>query len=144
MYPARIYEEKNKHEAIFPYEPDESVAISDFVIDFALILEKRRVFAHVELMHRVLDDIVDHIGQDVMDRGDMFVRSVKVWEGLSSGTNRTFAECSQEMMLYGDGENKLQIDETNRKRGICCSQCMKTFSLQRSLLRMQEDHLHFI
>ena len=27
---------------------------------------------------------------------------------------------------------------------LCCSQCMKTFSLQRSLLRIHDDHLHFI
>jgi hypothetical protein len=27
---------------------------------------------------------------------------------------------------------------------LCCSQCMKTFSLQRSLLREHDDHLYFI
>jgi hypothetical protein len=146
---------------------DSDVPISNCILDFSFKLVKRRLFAHVELMHGILCDLVDSVGRDVMDRGDMFVRSIEIEEGVEGSAH--VSKCRHDTILYGK-ESHLQIDridETRKRRkpdeesngesakrppgnnsaidnmssGLCCSHCSRKFSLHRSLLSMTQKNL---
>jgi hypothetical protein len=112
--------------------------LSDYVIDFVIMLRKRRIFAYVELKQFILNGVISKIRHDKMQRGDMFVRRVEVHE--SCQIHRP-SKCWQDMFMYKLGDQQDGRHSTNgqdhvmQSAKICCMRCSGEFSLLKTLKR---------
>jgi hypothetical protein len=145
---------------------EEHYPISNFVLDFEIEFDKRAAFGYMSLAEGVLQQLVQHIGEDLLLREDMFVRSLSVRETCTElGAAHPERRAHYNFLLYGQG---LQLDRmhdpnknqrpsqqrrTEKQHGsldedvvmtqgarLCCQRCRGEFSLIRSLKNFHRAH----
>lgn len=145
---------------------EEHYPISNFVLDFEIEFDKRAAFGYMSLAEGVLQQLVQHIGEDLLLREDMFVRSLSVRETCTElGAAHPERRAHYNFLLYGQG---LQLDRmhdpnknqrpsqqrrTEKQQGsldedvvmtqgarMCCQRCRGEFSLLRSLQHFHRAH----
>jgi hypothetical protein len=145
---------------------EENYPISNFMLDFDIEFDKRAAFGYMRLAEGVLQRLIRYIGDDLLVRGDMFVRSLSVRETCTElGTAHPARRSYYNFLLYGQG---LQLDRTQdpndeerprqqsrvQQSGaaggkdaimqgarLCCQRCSGEFSLLRSLEHFHKAHI---
>jgi len=109
------------------------------VVDFTARMKKRKPFGHMSFGNPVMDVLLGFIANDVMERGDIFVRRITLLEYEEDQEPTNALSTVYDTMVHGykDGYSGLQKASGSKKaKGgvmMSCMTCKQRFSFLESL-----------